>query len=181
TLVEGLENSSRRIGDVVALINDIASQTNLLALNATIEAARAGDAGKGFAVVASEVKSLAAQTGRATEEITTQVTAIRTATHEVVSAIHGIEATIAKISEIAGAMTASIDQQGQATQEIARNVQQAATGAGEVSETIIGVTRIAGETGRNAGNILGAAGDLVRQSDLLTLSLNEFLSAARAS
>jgi len=179
--VEHLETAAGRIGEVVKLISDIAAQTNLLALNATIEAARAGDAGKGFAVVASEVKSLAAQTGRATEEITTQVTAIRTATHEVVSAIHGIEATIAKISEIAGAMTASIDQQGQATQEIARNVQQAATGAGEVSETIIGVTRIAGETGRNAGNILGAAGDLVRQSDLLTLSLNEFLSAARAS
>jgi methyl-accepting chemotaxis protein len=181
TKVEHLEAAAGRIGEVVKLISAIAAQTNLLALNATIEAARAGDAGKGFAVVASEVKSLAAQTGRATEEITTQVTAIRTATQEVVSAIHGIEATIAKISEIAGAMTASIDQQGQATQEIARNVQQAATGAGEVSETIIGVTRIAGETGRTAGNILGAAGDLVRQSDLLTQSLNEFLAAARAS
>jgi len=179
--VEHLEAAAGRIGEVVKLISDIASQTNLLALNATIEAARAGDAGKGFAVVASEVKSLAAQTGRATDEITTQVTAIRTATQEVVSAIHGIKVTIAKISEIAGAMTASVDQQGQATQEIARNVQQAATGAGEVSENIIGVTRITGETGRNAGNILGAAGDLVRQSDLLTQSLNEFLAAARAS
>ena len=181
TKVEHLETAAGRIGEVVKLISDIAAQTNLLALNATIEAARAGDAGKGFAVVASEVKSLAAQTGRATEEITTQVTAIRTATQEVVQAIHGIEATITKISEIAGAMTASIDQQGQATQEIARNVQQAATGAGEVSENIIGVTRIAGETGRSASSILGAAGDLVRQSDLLTQSLNEFLAAARAS
>ena len=181
TKVEHLEAAAGRIGEVVKLISDIAAQTNLLALNATIEAARAGDAGKGFAVVASEVKSLAAQTGRATEEITTQVTAIRTATQEVVQAIHGIEATITKISEIAGAMTMSIDQQGQATQEIARNVQQAATGAGEVSENIIGVTRIANETGRNASSILGAAGDLVRQSDLLTQSLNEFLAAARAS
>ncbi|WP_189042147.1 methyl-accepting chemotaxis protein [Aliidongia dinghuensis] len=179
--VEHLEAAAGRIGEVVKLISDIAAQTNLLALNATIEAARAGDAGKGFAVVASEVKSLAAQTGRATEEITAQVAAIRSATQEVVSAIHGIEGTITKISEIAGAMTASIGQQGQATQEIARNIQQAATGAGEVSENIIGVTRIAGETGRSATDILGAAGDLVRQSDLLTQSLNEFLAAARAS
>src|SRR5229473_708271 len=56
--VKGLADAAHRIGEVVQLINDIASQTNLLALNATIEAARAGDAGRGFAVVASEVKSL---------------------------------------------------------------------------------------------------------------------------
>ena len=64
---------ANKIGEVVHLINDIASQTNLLALNATIEAARAGEAGKGFAVVASEVKSLATQTARATEEIGGQI------------------------------------------------------------------------------------------------------------
>jgi len=64
--VKGLADAANRIGEVVQLINDIASQTNLLALNATIEAARAGDAGRGFAVVASEVKSLATQTARGT-------------------------------------------------------------------------------------------------------------------
>jgi methyl-accepting chemotaxis protein len=65
--VGGLAEAVQKIGDFVNLINDIAEQTNLLALNATIEAARAGEAGKGFAVVASEVKSLATQTGKATE------------------------------------------------------------------------------------------------------------------
>jgi methyl-accepting chemotaxis protein len=60
--VEGLAAAADKIGEVIGLINNIASQTNLLALNATIEAARAGEAGKGFAVVASEVKSLASQT-----------------------------------------------------------------------------------------------------------------------
>ena len=72
---------------MVKLISDIASQTNLLALNATIEAARAGEAGRGFAVVASEVKSLASQTGKATEDISAQVAAMQSATSRVVDAV----------------------------------------------------------------------------------------------
>ena len=68
-----LTTAATKIGDVIELINSIASQTNLLALNATIEAARAGDAGRGFAVVASEVKALAAQTAQATSEIGSQI------------------------------------------------------------------------------------------------------------
>ena len=85
--VHGLSEAAQKIGDVINLISDIASQTNLLALNATIEAARAGDAGKGFAVVASEVKSLASQTGKATEDISAQVAAMQAATSQVVDAI----------------------------------------------------------------------------------------------
>ena len=67
-----LSRAAQEIGDVVKLITAIAEQTNLLALNATIEAARAGDAGRGFAVVASEVKSLASQTAKATDEISSR-------------------------------------------------------------------------------------------------------------
>jgi methyl-accepting chemotaxis protein len=78
--VNGLAAAAQKIGEVVTLINEIASQTNLLALNATIEAARAGEAGKGFAVVASEVKNLATQTARATDEIAAQVKAIQDST-----------------------------------------------------------------------------------------------------
>jgi methyl-accepting chemotaxis protein len=92
--VQGLVEASQKIGEVVDLINDIASQTNLLALNATIEAARAGEAGKGFAVVASEVKNLASQTAKATEEIAGQIAGIQGATGEAVTAIDEITRTI---------------------------------------------------------------------------------------
>ena len=106
----------------------MAQQTNLLALNATIEAARAGEAGKGFAVVAQEVKALAAQTAKATEEISTQIASMQSATQELVVAIKDISGTINRISDIAATIAAAVEEQGAATQEISRNVQEAATG-----------------------------------------------------
>jgi methyl-accepting chemotaxis protein len=82
------------IESILGLIREIAGQTNLLALNATIEAARAGDAGRGFAVVAQEVKSLAAQTARATDDITAKITAIQQATRQTVDANSAILMTV---------------------------------------------------------------------------------------
>ena len=124
-VVEGLAAGTQKIGEVVTLIQSIASQTNLLALNATIEAARAGEHGRGFAVVASEVKALANQTAKATEEISAQIQDIQTATGEAVTAIQAIGGTIAEIDEISNEIAAAVDQQGAATREICR---QRATG-----------------------------------------------------
>ncbi len=180
-VARGLSASATRIGQVVSLITDIASQTNLLALNATIEAARAGDAGRGFAVVASEVKSLAEQTSKATEEISSQIGAVQGATNEVVRAIEGISDTIKKIDEISTAIANSIDQQGAATGEIAQNVSQAAQGTQEVSSSIAGVSSAAAATGRVSSDIVNAATDLSSQATRLRTQVDTFIARVRAA
>jgi methyl-accepting chemotaxis protein len=179
--VQGLAAAAGKIGDVVQLISDIASQTNLLALNATIEAARAGEAGKGFAVVASEVKTLATQTAKATEEISTQVTSMQTAMQEALGAIAGIGGTIGSINEITTAIAAAVEEQGAATREIARNVQQAAMGTGQVSQNIIGVNEAANQTGEAAGQVFTAATDLSGRSASLQADVERFLAGVRAA
>jgi len=180
-VVEGLAAGTHKIGEVVTLIQNIASQTNLLALNATIEAARAGEHGRGFAVVASEVKALANQTAKATEEISLQIQDIQSATGEAVGAIQAIVGTIAEINEISGAIAAAVDQQNAATQEIAGNIQQAATGSSDVNENILGVTRTANEAGTAASGLLKASNGLSAQSDRLKNEVNDFLASIRAA
>jgi methyl-accepting chemotaxis protein len=180
-VVQALADSAQKIGEVVGLISNIAGQTNLLALNATIEAARAGDAGKGFAVVASEVKNLATQTGKATDDISRQISQIQSATKEAVESIRGIGTTISEISEIAATIAAAVEEQGAATQEIARNVQQAACGTQEVSSNIVGVSQGANDTGTAASRVLGAAGDLSRQAEQLRSEVGGYISGVKAA
>jgi methyl-accepting chemotaxis protein len=148
--VTSLSEAATRIGDVVRLISDIAGQTNLLALNATIEAARAGEAGKGFAVVAGEVKSLAAQTAKATDEIAAQISAMRGATDEAVSTVRGIAGAVAKMEEVTSAIAAAVEQQGAATREIARHAAEAASGT---EQAAAGIATLGIEVGTTAEGI----------------------------
>ncbi|QQP94029.1 HAMP domain-containing protein (plasmid) [Skermanella sp. TT6] len=179
--VRGLAEAAGRIGQVVGLIQSIASQTNLLALNATIEAARAGEAGKGFAVVASEVKNLATQTARATEEIAAQIAAMQAVTDGAVADIQGIGGTIGEMNEITTTIAAAVEEQSAATAEISRNVAQAAAGTAEVSGNVVQVTQAAGQTGAAASQVLGASGELARQAEALRREVERFLAGIRAA
>ncbi|CCE11868.1 putative methyl-accepting chemotaxis protein [Bradyrhizobium sp. STM 3843] len=180
-LVNGLSSAAEKIGNIVQLIQAIASQTNLLALNATIEAARAGDAGKGFAIVASEVKNLASQTAQATEQIASQIATIQSATGDTVSAITQFEATVREIAEISNAIAAAIEEQGAATGEIARNVEEAASGTAAVSREIVDVRAVAGETDAGAEAALAAAAALQEQATSLKSNVADFLSTIRSA
>ncbi|MEI8396470.1 MAG: methyl-accepting chemotaxis protein, partial [Rhodospirillaceae bacterium] len=175
----GLTAAAQKIGEVVQLINSIASQTNLLALNATIEAARAGEAGKGFAVVASEVKNLANQTAKATDDIQVQVAEMQGVTVTTVEAIKKITGTILRMSQISTTIASAVEQQGAATQEIARNVSEASKGTQEVSSNIACVSRAVNETGSGANETLSAANDLGTQSLNLSREVERFISSIR--
>jgi methyl-accepting chemotaxis protein len=176
-----LSRAAQEIGDVVKLITAIAEQTNLLALNATIEAARAGDAGRGFAVVASEVKSLASQTARATDEISTHIAGMQNATQESVAAIKEIGGTIAQISTISSTIASAVEEQSSATQEIARSVQTVAEGTSEAAANIMEVNRGAAETGSASGEVLESARTLSAESTRLREELNRFMANIRAA
>lgn len=141
--VEGLADSSEKIGSVLEVIRSIAEQTNLLALNAAIEAARAGEAGRGFAVVADEVRNLAKRTQDSVEEIRQVIEGLQSGTKEVVSTMHSshrqaqgsvgqVEQAVAALQRISQSVSVITDmnlqiasaaeEQSSVAEEINRNV-----------------------------------------------------------
>ncbi|MEM1378360.1 MAG: methyl-accepting chemotaxis protein [Pseudomonadota bacterium] len=180
-MVGKLSQSAQTIGEVISMISAIAEQTNLLALNATIEAARAGEAGRGFAVVANEVKSLANQTAKATDQISSQITGMQGDTDAVVGSIDKIVGMISELDETSSSIAASVEEQHSATQEITRNTQQAADGTREVSNNITEVSNAVQDTSLAVTEVQAASSQLVSEADRLQASVAEFLRTVRAA
>jgi methyl-accepting chemotaxis protein len=175
--VAGMAAAAERVGDVVRLISDIAGQTNLLALNATIEAARAGDAGKGFAVVASEVKALATQTAKATDEIASQIAAIRTATGEAVEAVREVGTAIGQVNEVAAAIAAAVEEQSATTREIAASVQTVTGATQEATQAMHDVASVSETTEVASQTVQQNCDEVGRTADVLRSELTQFLEA----
>ncbi|MEI7712951.1 MAG: methyl-accepting chemotaxis protein, partial [Rhodospirillales bacterium] len=178
-MVKGLIASANEIGNVVRMIANIASQTNLLALNATIEAARAGDAGKGFAVVANEVKTLAAQTQKATTEVATRIESIRASTRDAGAAIAGVSDAIHRANDAAADIAASIEQQGTATREIVVAVQSVFSATEGVARSMEDLSGVADEAGLVSRTLLGSADGVRTQTTTLREEVDQFLHATR--
>ncbi len=175
-----LAEAAKKIGDVVKLIQGVAGQTNLLALNATIEAARAGVAGRGFAVVASEVKSLAVQTAKATEEVSSYIAAVQSSTDIAVGAIRRIVARMHEISRLAVTTAAAVRQQDAATGTIAQTVASAASGTKEVVGVLAVVAGAATETKGSAETVLDASVAVESAATQLRAEVERFLRKVAA-
>lgn len=132
-------------------------------------------------MVAAEVKSLAAQTGRATEEISSKISEIQAVSVRSAEAIKRIATVIAEVSEVSNAIAFAVQEQGAATQEISRNVMEAAAGTREVSANINGMTEAAHSAGAASAQTLSAASELSRQSETLRRHVDSFVSEVQAA
>lgn len=131
-----LNETAHKMGDIINIIEDIASQINLLALNATIEAARAGEAGKGFAVVASEVKNLANQAGDATKQISEQIISLQQRSSEVAHAMSEMKQSMEKVQEYINTSASAVEEQSAVTKEMAYNMQTASEAMESIARNV---------------------------------------------
>jgi methyl-accepting chemotaxis protein len=176
-----LGSAADKIGEIVSLIQSIAGQINLLALNATIESARAGEAGKGFAVVANEVKSLAAQTGRATGEIASQVDNIQDVAKQMLNALNIISGSIAQVDEYSTTIASAINQQSVATDEIAQNISGVANHTQQIATDISDVNEASSNVFQCASSAMAAVNLLSVNTDRLSEAMEAFLKDVRAA
>ncbi len=187
-IISDLAEASDKIGEIIAVIDDIADQTNLLALNAAIEAARAGEQGRGFAVVADEVRKLAERTGTATGEITDMIKGIQEDSGRAVTSMEGASKLVDEGKALADEAGNSLNEINQMSTRVSDMIIQIATAADQQSaaaeqishsmEQIANVTR---ESAAGAEQSASAAENLNQQAEVLKTMIGQFKVRTKAT
>ncbi|MCL1940364.1 MAG: methyl-accepting chemotaxis protein [Synergistaceae bacterium] len=182
SIIDKLNSSSRQIGKIVGVINEIANQTNMLALNAAIEAAGAGEVGKGFAVVANEVKELARQTAKATEEISEQIDVMQNNMTHAVSAVTEITGVISEMTSFTGELTESINSQSSRSERIKDDSVKASERLSGISKEISIISHNSQNVNRNVSESAKGVTEIAKStSELLKVSEEVAMNTERAS
>lgn len=179
--IKRLGESSQEIGNIVALINDIADQTNILALNAAIQASMAGEAGRGFAVVADEVQRLAERSASATKQIEGLVKTIQTDTNEAVISMEQTTSEVvrgANLSKDAGVALDEIQNVSGNLAKLIANISDAAklqsASAGHIATTMNVVQEITSQTTTATFDTARSVSELANMAESLRESVSDF-------
>jgi methyl-accepting chemotaxis protein len=165
--MHGIEEGSRKVTEILAVIDEIAFQTNLLALNAGVEAARAGDAGRGFAVVAQEVRALAQRSAEAAREIKGLISSSRS---QVDLGVRSVGATGEALSQLVG-LAVQIDH---VISDVARSAREQSTGLGQVNTAINDMDKVTQQNAAMVEQTTAAAAQLQSRAGELDAAIGRF-------